>query len=120
MQIPTFVCRCSYMSPVSRTLLDMPKSAILHILLWSTKTLRAARSRWIICGHITSIFSKLTCNGCLQKQSRLLTTMQVIVPCLLLPTIRATLLTLNLRASSLSVSRDHKQNVLSGNKTRKS
>jgi hypothetical protein len=101
------------MSPVSRTLLDMPKSAILHILLWSTRTLRAARSRWIICGHITSVFSKLICNGCLQQQSRLLTILQVIIPCLLLLTFRATLIILNLRASFLSVPRDQKKNDLS-------
>ena len=78
------------MSPVSRTLLDMPKSAILHILLWSTRTLRAARSRWIICGHITSVFSKLNCNGCHQEQSRLPTILQVINPCLLLTTLTVT------------------------------
>ena len=118
MQIPTFVCRCSYMSPVSRTLLDMPKSAILHILLWSTRTLRAARSRWIICGHITSVFSKLNCNGCLQQQSGLLTILQVIIRCLLLTTLRDALSILNFTASSLTVSRYDKQNVFSENKTR--
>ena len=117
-QILTLVCLCSYMSPVSRTLLDIPKSAILHILLWSTRTLRAARSRWIICGHITTAFSNLICNGCLQQQSRILTILQVMILCLLLPKFRVTLIIFNFKPSSFSVSRDQKKNVLSANKTR--
>ena len=91
-RILTFVCRCSYIFPVSRTLLDMPKSAILHILLWSTRTLRAARSRWIICGNILSMFSKLTFNGCLQRQARLLTVLQLTISCFLLLELGITLL----------------------------
>lgn len=42
-------CLVSITSPSSLANLDMPKSAILHSLLWSTRTFLAARSRWMIC-----------------------------------------------------------------------
>ena len=42
-------CLVSITSPSSFANLDIPKSAILHSLLWSTSTFLAARSRWMIC-----------------------------------------------------------------------
>lgn len=46
-------CLVSITSPSSLANLDMPKSAILHSLLWSTRTFLAARSRWMICAERT-------------------------------------------------------------------